>query len=644
MADMPRKKLSTRAAPARRRTRMCSGGLFRATMTAVYRSPAPPMGRAAAPGSPRARTIARMALALGSKTSPEFGAPVGPCYFSRMVTGSPPAARVAGADPVVICCASDEVTELREVVRKLQARGNAVELVSDAATDPKSLEPRVARWGDQAIYVLCRSEGLTRAGIDALRDVLLAHRVPFGRTLTVASMGTQELLERIENALRRVGASRSRTLAPASGAPGPARPTMLGVPVPRPGPTADARAVPSEVAPDDSSPTGAGTHHDDTVADGVSEPAGAANEETVAGAAAAERTTSKPRGPIEFDELTTLEVPHTWVEQEEQDHERRRRTSAPARRPPPPPPPTPSAASAEDSLANAPLITAEDLADLASDSGPIEVGSAEGARAFGPPSRVLITGDTVIARLVGDGGHEPPPALPSTARSAPARPPVTSPLPAVAAPLASEDPDPPVSSASPAPLPSPDSARTRTTLWLGVGTLGLAVLLGLGWVVLHGQDPATKTASVDQTEAPGEGVQEAAPHEDATEPEDDLPDASLPGQLETAVMAALRKRELRALDVLLVANEEGPSLEYSDAETYCRTLQIAGLMAWRLPEVGELASMTDAGLVGGAIYWSRTPADTFGDTRLAWHGKLKRVLQRDGTSRALCVRGDHAAR
>ena len=514
----------------------------------------------------------------------------------------------------MICCAPEDVLDLEAVVRELQAKHGVVELVSAVASDPKALEPVLLRLRGQGVYVLCRGEGLSRDAIDRLREVLLAHRVPFGRTLTVASIRPQELLERIEAALRRIRGA----LPDAPPAPASARPTMLGVPFPA-RPERRAEAAPSVVEPDDSRP--ADVRREDTITD-----IAVSHEDTVA-------TLAPQQGPgeppaelrdIEFDELTTVEVPHALLEREEQ-----------AALAPPPPPRRRS--TAEDSLTNAPLITAEDLADLATESGPIAVSSPSSDKtappAFAPISKVLITGDTAIARLVGDGGHTPPAVLSSPA---PVRP-VTAPAPSIALEPA-PSPTPPLSS----PEAGDPPTQTRKSLWLGLAALGTAGLLIIAWGWSRGGDEAPKTASTERTE-PQEAAEEAPPEPELVEAREP-PDATVPGQLETRVMAALRNREVRALDVLLVTKDDGPSLEYGDAEAYCRTLSVSGLDAWRLPEIGELASMTEAGMLGKGIYWSSTPGDTFGDSRFAWHGRLERVLQRDAASHALCVRGEHVAR
>jgi hypothetical protein len=566
-----------------------------------------------------ARPVGARSTQVAKRTT-SSGVPSPRATFAEMA-GTPPDG-VAGAGPVVLCCAAEDAAELEEVVAALSAKGSTVELVSNAAVEPKALEPVVARFAGEGIYVLCRSEGLTREAVDALREILLAHRVPFGRTLTVTSIRADELVDRISRALRRTAGGVGTGNPTAGKLP---RRTMLGVPAPAPPPP----AAPLPVERDDSLPMEGADGHEDTVTD-----ASPAQEDTIAGSAISEEPPpSKPDGPIEFDELTTLEVPQSWIDEEELAHTQSRASPAAPRRPAPPPPPRKKPAPPEDSLANAPLITAADLADLAADSGPIELTSREPKSTARSPSAALITGDTVIARLVGDRGHRTsgvdvtervPQEVLTAAASA---------RPAASAPL-----DPRV--AIPPSTPDAPARGGLSGVWIAVAAVAVLGLIAGGWVLSRDGEAPAKTAEAEHPRPPEEAP--PPPPEDELEPpEEPAANATLPGQLETAVMTALRNRELRALDVLLVANEESPPLSYADAETYCRTFEVAGLVSWRIPEVGELVSMTEAGMVGGAIYWSRTPADTFGDSRFAWHGRFKRVLQRDADARVLCVRGEH---
>ncbi len=89
-------------------------------------------------------------------------------------------------------------------------------------------------------------------------------------------------------------------------------------------------------------------------------------------------------------------------------------------------------------------------------------------------------------------------------------------------------------------------------------------------------------------------------------PEDDPPE----------VTAALRSREVRALDVFLVAPERKGTLTFDQAVAYCQALEIAGLTGWRVPTIGELNSVANAKMLSKAIFWSATPGDSFGDLRL----------------------------
>jgi len=99
--------------------------------------------------------------------------------------------------------------------------------------------------------------------------------------------------------------------------------------------------------------------------------------------------------------------------------------------------------------------------------------------------------------------------------------------------------------------------------------------------------------------------------------------------------------ELRALDVLLVARRQSKPLAYDAAVQHCSTLDVQGIQGWRLPDVGELASLGEAGMLGRAMYWSQTAGDTFGDTHMAWNGRSNHAATRDRGAVALCVRGDH---
>lgn len=94
-------------------------------------------------------------------------------------------------------------------------------------------------------------------------------------------------------------------------------------------------------------------------------------------------------------------------------------------------------------------------------------------------------------------------------------------------------------------------------------------------------------------------------------PEDDPPD----------VVAALRSREVRAIDVWVVAPERKGTLTFDQAVGYCTELEVAGLTGWRVPTIGELNALATAKMLSKAIFWSSTAGDSFGDLRLVLGAK-----------------------
>ena len=108
----------------------------------------------------------------------------------------------------------------------------------------------------------------------------------------------------------------------------------------------------------------------------------------------------------------------------------------------------------------------------------------------------------------------------------------------------------------------------------------------------------------------------------------------------TRVLKALRERSIRALDVLLVTRRATGPMGQQAAVTHCEGLEVAGLPQWRLPEVGELSSLTDAGLLGKGYYWSGTAADTFGDRKMVWSSAKQQASHRPKGSVVICVRGE----
>ena len=107
------------------------------------------------------------------------------------------------------------------------------------------------------------------------------------------------------------------------------------------------------------------------------------------------------------------------------------------------------------------------------------------------------------------------------------------------------------------------------------------------------------------------------------------------------VAKALRDREVRAIDLFVVAPEDSDAMSHTAAVAYCEGMTVAGLGAWRMPMLGELNSVATAGLTSKSTYWSDTLGDAFGDTRIILNAKKKRMgaatVGFDG-ARVLCIR------
>ena len=109
-----------------------------------------------------------------------------------------------------------------------------------------------------------------------------------------------------------------------------------------------------------------------------------------------------------------------------------------------------------------------------------------------------------------------------------------------------------------------------------------------------------------------------------------------------AIAQALEEREVRSWNAFLIAGDDAPSMTFGDAETFCKTLSAGDISGWRLPSVGELLSITGAKLLDRkGVFWSETPGDAFGDTRLvvnAKKGSTSAVTVGWDGARPVCVR------
>jgi hypothetical protein len=199
-----------------------------------------------------------------------------------------------------------------------------------------------------------------------------------------------------------------------------------------------------------------------------------------------------------------------------------------------------------------------------------------------------------------------------------------------------------------------EDSPSRALWWAGgfaaIAIVSILLAIGLGGDdddASGSDDESTKSAQLDQAREAAEAAKtsDAPATDDAGGPEGEDGDgdtAPAPAGDPGTTILALADREVRALDVLLVQPESAGPMSHPDALDYCAALELGGLAGWRLPEVGELYSLTEAGMVGRSMYWSQTRGDTFGDRHLAWNGRRWRAEHSSSDSRVLCVRDEQA--
>ncbi|MCH9682438.1 MAG: hypothetical protein K0V04_13460 [Deltaproteobacteria bacterium] len=259
-------------------------------------------------------------------------------------------------------------------------------------------------------------------------------------------------------------------------------------------------------------------------------------------------------------------------------------------------------------------------------------------------------GGTAPPVLPGQPSSGPPNAVEGAA-SAPITTPRTSPVAAINA--ATPPPLPAVGMAPPAtpPLPAagpslaPGSsvahgavslAPPRNTLPIVLGVVALGLLgLVITLAVWPSDDPNDEVAASPATPTPTEPTQTPKPVEPPT-----VTDEPPPPPPTYAVVEALRTRQVRALDVLLIASEFSKPGDFVAASSYCSGLEVEGLAGWRLPRVGELTSLDQAEMIDRGYYWSSTAADTFGDAHFAWNERRNRAEPHESNAVAVCVRGE----
>jgi hypothetical protein len=661
----------------------------------------------------------------------------------------------AAATPVLLCCARGEADALGELVRALEQRGHVVELIDGVELDTRALAAAIERRSGTGLYVLVRSGALDREKVDALREVLLAHRLPFGRTLTVSGTKTADLLERIEQSLRRQvatapatrpgvassaapreatgGSRRATVMVTAPTSAGASKPTPPRAAVPRastvgstsprplpPRPSADPDAatassslapVVTDAAPPSSTPTlPGGSAATASASDAATDVAGpedqtrsfAVSEDVAPGQAlVGEFHSVVSRLPEPDTSATAMEIDADLLE-DASIHPLHRTDDDEL--------PTGidlagvldgiGADAIDRTVPNmrtntvvAPVVAFEGYPDddieLSLRDGVIVDGYdrldvTQVARAPAPPpapavlpraaprtstvvaaaieeegSRWRYVAAAVVAALglgifaavmVNDDEDDPPDTVVAAAGTdvkAVAGVDAKADADAKAKPKAKADVDTKTDAKADAKAdvdvnadvnadadPDPDAdadAKAGASATTGVDTkpeLDADAKVADGEPLALAAKPAPPVPETTR----GSGVGTVAARK--RERDQPIPPAR------TVVLAALRARTIRALDVLLVTRRASAPMAPAAAQGHCDALELDGLARWRLPEIGELASLTDAGLIGRGFYWSSTAGDTFGDSYMAWNGGKRQGGVRYKNAAVICVRGD----
>jgi hypothetical protein len=233
------------------------------------------------------------------------------------------------------------------------------------------------------------------------------------------------------------------------------------------------------------------------------------------------------------------------------------------------------------------------------------------------------------------------------------------------------------------PMPDPEPSASQTFVstrismhrnWKPLAAIGGVALLAVAAAVplLSSDDDAVAESegevavsavaaddgtppTVEPPSAPQEAAEAKAPESEGIVevPENDAnPEPSGAASNEQdAIISALADQKIRALDVLLMAPEAKEltkkghkitaRLDFEAAFTYCSELDIDGLKDWRLPTAGELASLSANKMLAKGVYWSETEGDSFGNERVVWSVRKKRMkpMRRSYTgARTMCVR------
>ena len=592
-----------------------------------------------------------------------------------------------GTPPVVLCCATPDEATARSAADALLSRGHQVELVIGVEEEHAELEAAIKRCEAQGLYVLCRSSALPRSTIDELRAVLRSHEVPFGRTLTLAveAKRPRALEERIVSVLKRMvtgkpdkGGSKRPTVSYSAPAPvsRPPAPGGIGAP-PEHGVDASSEA-PDAVDADEIDAWAdslVGPVPTDPAAKTAVEPGGVAKSDP--------RTFTAP-APDYQPALTTQVAPETPPKDETPVRDgntvKQKVLDMPRTEPPPvaplPSPPSASPRAQAAAAASNPNLGAPSSLSGGVLGGPptpddedldsaITVGGPLTRALGGPRGLMLVLGGVaaliVVFAIVVFATRDDDPADKIASKDKKDKKSDTAKADAKKAGAdgnadeakaddgkaddAAADDGAAIDDAAADDVVADDGAADDAVADDGAPDDGADAAAddgagdgagdGVGPAGDDGSDPIAAAAPPRE---PPDAEHYEAPAEPPPPPTD--PVAVGAGDA-PEVVAALRSREVRALDLFVVAPEDSDNMNHTSAVAYCEAMRVAGLTGWRVPKLGELNSIVAAGMTGKGIYWSDTLGDAFGDTRIIVNAKRDRMgaatIGFEG-ARVLCIR------
>ncbi|MGH1346564.1 MAG: hypothetical protein ACRBN8_33675 [Nannocystales bacterium] len=495
-----------------------------------------------------------------------------------------------GQVPIILVCSTDDVELADTAAAGLRSRGFDVAVMGAAEDGSARLAEVVQRFERQGLYVLCRGGQLDRDGIDRLRGMLRSEDVPFGRTLTLGTGqgGARGLEERVVSVARRMVTGRfERTNAE----------------------LADDESL-ADAGPPGDADAGVGAGEVDRWADSLADG-------------------DAPDADLDFGEELPTQVAETPLLGSEPgfdpgpetdpsltpghggDYERVDTTLVTRH-------PITFPAASEESSAPTPAAAAHTPVSTPTPEDD-DIDASEFSS--GPNPRLVVGGGLALVLIIAlviafSGSDDPAPSPANATADADAE------VVAVHEDDSAGEATPQDAAASDVRAPSePEPAKPAEPE----------------------PEPASESESESEPE-PAEGTRRPLAHRSKVDPAllgDAVLSPTAPEE-RAAIAQALEEREVRSWNAFLIAGDDAPSMTFSDAETFCKTLSAGGISGWRLPSVGELLSITGAKLLDRkGVFWSETPGDAYGDTRLvvnAKKGSTSAVTVGWDGARPVCVR------